>query len=392
MFTIQMLDKISPLGLDMLSGDLYELLTEASNPDAVLVRSFNMLERELPEKLKAIARAGAGVNNIPIDRCTDRGIVVFNTPGANANGVKELVLTSLFLSSRRIVQGINWAQSLKSEGDAVPKLVEKGKSKFEGPEIKGKQLGIIGLGAIGAMVANDAVALGMNVVGYDPFISVDAAWGLSSCVIRETSLDRLLATSDYITVHVPLDGKTKGLFNKDKFAIMKKGIRIVNLARGGLVVNQDLLAALEDGTVACYVTDFPEADLLGNDKVIPIPHLGASTPESEENCAMMAVKQLRDFLEKGNIKNSVNFPNVALELSGNIRLTITNINIPNMVGQFTTALAENKINISDIVTHHKDNIGYSIIDIEGNLTPEVVQRIRKIEGVKTVRVIQNGNY
>jgi D-3-phosphoglycerate dehydrogenase / 2-oxoglutarate reductase len=387
MYTIRRLDNISSKGLNLLPENMYQVTPELTGCDGILVRSCNMLDMELPERLKAIARAGAGVNNIPIDRCTEKGIVVFNTPGANANGVKELVLAALFLSSRKVDEGIGWAQSLKGKGEEVPKLVEKGKSKFEGPEIKGKKLGIIGLGAIGVMLANDAIALGMEVGGYDPFISVDAAWRLSKEVARETSLDHLLATSDYITIHIPQDAKTKGMLNKDRFAVIKKGARIINMARGGLVVNSDLLEAVNDGTVACYVTDFPEDELLGNDRIITIPHLGASTPESEENCAIMAVKQLKEFMEKGNIRNSVNFPECSLEMSGNTRITITNRNVPNMVGQFTTALAESSINISDILTHHKGSIGYTIIEIDGELREGVVDRIRSINGVIAVRVI-----
>jgi D-3-phosphoglycerate dehydrogenase len=387
MFSIKTLNSISEKGLELLPGDMYQISNETSDPDAILVRSANMLDMELGGNLKAIARAGAGVNNIPIDRCTEKGIVVFNTPGANANGVKELVLTALFLSSRKIYQGINWAQSLKGKGAEVGKLVEKGKSQFEGPELKGKKIGIIGLGAIGVMVANDAIALGMDVVGYDPYISVNAAWGLSSSVVRETSLDHLLATCDYITIHVPLMESTKGMLNKEKFDIMKKGIRIINLARGGLVVNKDMLEAIENGTVACYVTDFPEDDLLGNENVITIPHLGASTPESEENCAVMAAKQLSDFLEKGIIRNSVNFPECDLVQSGNTRIITAHLNVPNMVGQITTVLAKYKINIVDMLTHHKNNIGYNIIDVEGHITGEIVENLKQIEGVKMVRVI-----
>lgn len=388
MYTIQMLNKISEKGLDLLAADMYKVSAEISEPDAILVRSAAMCDMEFPKNLKAIARAGAGVNNIPIDRCTERGIVVFNTPGANANGVKELVITALFLSSRKIYQGISWAQSLKGKGEEVAKLVEKGKSQFEGPEIKGKKMGIIGLGAIGVMVANDAISLGMEVMGFDPFISVNAAWGLSSKVVRAASLDQLLSTCDYITIHTPLDSKTKGMFNKDKFKIMKKGVRIINLARGGLVDNKDILAAIENGIVACYVTDFPEDELLGNDSIITVPHLGASTPESEENCAVMAAKQLKDFLEKGIIKNSVNFPECELLQTGNSRLITAHQNIPNMVGQITTCLAENKINIADMVTHHKDTIGYNIIDVEGEINDNVIEGIKKIDGVKMVRVIR----
>ncbi|MCX7842394.1 MAG: 3-phosphoglycerate dehydrogenase family protein [Clostridia bacterium] len=388
MFTIQTLNKISSTGLDLLPRDVYEIASSITNPDAILVRSFKMLDMELPTNLKAIARAGAGVNNIPVDACTEKGIVVFNTPGANANAVKELVIASMLLASRKIVKGINWAQSLKGKGDEVAPLVEKGKAEFEGPEIKGKRLGIIGLGAIGVAVANDAVHLGMEVMGYDPFISVDAAWGLSRAVIKAQSLEQLISTSDYITVHVPLDNKTKGMFNKARFDIMKKGVRIINLARGGLVVNQDMMDALENGTVACYVTDFPEDELLGHEKIITIPHLGASTPESEENCAVMAVSQLKDFLEYGNIKNSVNFPDCSMLPTSNNRLIAANENIPNMVGQITTVLASSKLNIADMVHRHRGTIGYSIIDIEGPIPAETVERVRAIQGVKMVRVIE----
>lgn len=387
MLKIQMLNKISNCGLDLLPEDKYVVTLDETNPDGILVRSANMCDMELPSNLKAIARAGAGVNNIPIDKCTEKGIVVFNTPGANSNGVKELVIASLLLSSRKITQGINWAQSLKGKGDEVPKLVEKGKSQFEGPELKNKRVGVIGLGAIGVMVANDCCSLGMEVMGYDPYISVNAAWGLSSSVIRATSIDHLLSTCDYITIHMPLVKDTKNIFNKDKFAVMKKGIRIINLARGGLVCNTDLLESINDGTVACYVTDFPEDELLGIDEIIAIPHLGASTPESEENCAVMAVNQMRDYLETGMIKNSVNFPDCDMLPTDKTRIITVHCNIPNMIGQMTTILASNKINIADMLTRHKDGIGYNVIDIEGELTEDIVNKIRSIEGVKTVRVL-----
>lgn len=388
MFKIQMLNKISDCGLDLIPTESYEVASDIANPDAVLVRSANMLDMELPSNLKAIARAGAGVNNIPIDKCTEKGIVVFNTPGANSNGVKELVIASLLLSSRKINQGINWAQSLKGKGEEVPKLVEKGKSQFEGPEISSKRLGVIGLGAIGVMVANDAYSMGMEVMGYDPYISVKAAWGLSSSVIRATNLDHLLSTCDYISIHVPLTKETAGMLNKEKFDVMKKGIRIINLARGGLVNNTDLLEAIKDGTVACYVTDFPEDELLGIDEIIAIPHLGASTPESEENCAVMAVNQMKNYLETGMIKNSVNFPDCDMQPTDKTRIITVHKNIPNMIGQMTTILAANKINIADMLTRHKDTIGYNVIDIEGELTDNIVDQIRAIEGVKTVRVIK----
>jgi D-3-phosphoglycerate dehydrogenase len=387
MFKIKTLNKIANCGLELLPEDKYEVSTEITNPDAILVRSANLLEMELPGNLKAIARAGAGVNNIPIDKCSEKGIVVFNTPGANSNGVKELVIASLLLSSRKITKGIEWVQTLKGKGEEVTKLIEKGKSQFEGPEIKGKKIGVIGLGAIGVMVANDAVSLGMEVMGYDPYISVKAAWGLSSSVMRATNLDHLLSSCDYITMHMPLNSETKHMFNKEKFDIMKKGIRIINLARGGLVSNKDLMEAIESGIVSCYVTDFPDDEILGVDGIIAIPHLGASTPESEENCAIMAVNQMKAYLETGMIRNSINFPDCDMLPTDKTRIITVHCNIPNMIGQMTTILAAYKINISDMLTRHRESIGYNVIDIEGDLTDEVIEKIRSIEGVKTVRVV-----
>jgi D-3-phosphoglycerate dehydrogenase len=387
MFKIQTLNKIAMIGLDGFARDNYEIASEILNPDAILVRSADMHSMTLPPSVKAIGRAGAGVNNIPVDQCSKRGIVVFNTPGANANGVKELVLAGLLLSSRRIVPGIEWVRTLKGKGKEVGALVEKGKNDFVGPEIKGKKLGVVGLGAIGVMVANDALALGMEVAGYDPYISVEAAWGLARTVRRATSLDMLLAQSDYITLHVPLMDQTKGMLNRDKFALMKKGVRIVNLARGGLVKNADLLEALKAGAVGCYVTDFPDDDLLDVPNVIPIPHLGASTPEAEDNCAIMAVEQVRDFLESGNVKNSVNFPACALPVMGRNRIVVANANVPNMVGQITTVLAADKINIVNMMNKSAGELAYNIIDIDGDVAEEQVEKLRKIEGVITARLI-----
>jgi len=387
MFKIQTLNKIAMIGLEGFPREQYEIASEILNPDAILVRSADMHTMQLPASVKAIGRAGAGVNNIPVEQCSKRGIVVFNTPGANANGVKELVLAGLLLSSRRIVPGIEWVGTLKGKGKEVGPLVEKGKNDFVGPEIKGKKLGVIGLGAIGVMVANDAVALGMEVAGYDPYISVEAAWGLARTVRRATSLDMLLAQSDYITLHVPLMDQTKGMLNRDKFALMKKGVRIVNLARGGLVKNADLLEALKAGSVGCYVTDFPDDDLLDVPNVIPIPHLGASTPEAEDNCAVMAVEQVRDFLENGNVKNAVNFPACALPVMGRNRIVVANANVPNMVGQITTVLAADKINIADMMNKSAGELAYNIIDIDGNVAEAQVEKLRKIEGVITARLI-----
>ncbi|HEX7509995.1 MAG TPA: phosphoglycerate dehydrogenase [Chitinivibrionales bacterium] len=387
MYKIQTLNKIATVGLELFHREEYEIASEIVNPDAVVVRSFDMHETAMPASLKVIARAGAGVNNIPIDKCSAQGILVLNTPGANADSVKELTIASLFLSSRKIIQGIIWAKTLVGKGDEVPKLIEKGKSNFEGPEIKGKRLGVIGLGAIGVKVANDAIALGMEVTGFDPVISVEAAWELSRNIKRSLSLDSLLSKCDYITLHVPLNDKTKGMLNKDKFSIMKKGARIINYARGGLVNNEDLKAALKEGIVSCYVTDFADEELLKLDSVIAMPHLGASTPEAEDNCAKMAVTQVKNYLQFGNIKNSVNFPDCEMEPSGRTRITVGNHNVPNMVGQITTVLAGEKINIADLLNKSKGDLAYNIIDVDGSVNGAVVQKLKGIDGVIMVRVI-----
>jgi D-3-phosphoglycerate dehydrogenase len=387
MFKIQTLNKISPTGLDKLSHDLYEIASEIIHPDAIIVRSHKMHDMELPESLQAIARAGAGVNNIPIDRCSERGIIVFNTPGANANSVKELVLAGLFLTSRDILGGIAWAQCLAGKGDAVPKLIEKGKSQFVGPEIRGKKFGVIGLGAIGVMVANDAASLGMEVTGYDPFISVESAWGLSRDIKKARGFENLLSESDYISLHVPLDDETHEMINHSRFAIMKKGVRLLNFARGGLVSTADLKEALQKGIVQKYITDFPDEDLLNIEGVICVPHLGASSAEAEENCAIMAATQLKEFLEKGNIRNSVNFPECDMDMRGDRRLVVANRNIPAMVGQITAVLADDRINIVDMLNRSRGDLAYNIIDIDGEISDTSVGKIRKIDGVLMARVI-----
>ncbi len=387
MFKVQTLNKISSAGLDLLPRDTYEVASEFTRPDAIILRSFKMHEMELPASLKAVARAGAGVNNIPIEKCSDKGIVVFNTPGANANGVKELVILGLLLSSRKVFQGLVWAKSLVGNGDQIPKMVEKGKSQFAGPEILGKKLGIIGLGAIGCKVANDAHALGMDVKGYDPFISIDSAWFLSNNVKKASGLEEIFHDSDYISINVPFNDATRGMFNAEKFGQMKKGVRILNFARGGLVNNQDLLKAIDAGIVAVYVTDFPDEELLQNENVIGLPHLGASTPEAENNCAMMAANQLRDFLETGNITNSVNYPDCEMDFSGTSRLLIMNKNVPQMVGKITGVLAEKEINISNLLNKHRDGYAYNIIDIDGDIAEDDVNKIREIDGVINVRVL-----
>jgi D-3-phosphoglycerate dehydrogenase len=393
MFKIQTLNKIAPEGLAIFPRDNYEIASEILNPDAILVRSAEMGELAIPETVKAVARAGAGVNNIPVAKYTEKGIVVFNTPGANANAVKELVLGALIFSSRPVHKAAIWAKGLAGKGDEIPELAEKGKSQFVGPEIKGKTLGVIGLGAIGAMVANDAVTLGMNVIGYDPYISVDAAWSLSRAVHKAESLDSLLAKADYITVHVPQTNDTKGFINADKLRIMKKGVRILNFARGGLVNNADIIAALNEGKVACFATDFADEELLKLDNVICLPHLGASTPEAEDNCAFMAVNQLIDFLENGNIVNSVNFPKCRIDgciPEKGARLCIANRNVPNMIGQITSILAGAKLNIASMTNQNRADVAYNLIDVEDRVNANVLANLKDIDGVIGVRVIEGG--
>jgi D-3-phosphoglycerate dehydrogenase len=386
MYRISLLNKISEKGLKLFT-EKYEYQADLPDPDGVLVRSKEMKDMPLPSSLKAIARAGAGVNNIPIDKCSEKGIVVFNTPGANANGVKELVILGMLLACRNVVDGIAWARSLVGEGDKVPDLIEKGKSKFAGTEILGKKLGVVGLGAIGTMVANAAEGLGMEVWGYDPYLSIEAAWKLSRTIQKAPTLDKLLAESDFITLHVPQNKDTKGFINAEKFALMKKGVVLLNFARGGLVDTPSLKKAVADGIVSCYVTDFPDEEVIKTDKVIPIPHLGASTEESEENCAIMAAMQLMDYLENGNIKNSVNFPECMLERSGHTRITIANKNEPGMIEKITRLLAQNKINITDMINKSKGNVAYNIIDVDGKVSDELTKQIQSVEGVITVRVI-----
>ncbi len=384
MFQIQTLNKISEAGLDRF-GSNYVCGDQMESPDAVLVRSASMHETAFPPTLKAIARAGAGVNNIPVEKCSEKGIVVFNTPGANANAVKELVIAGLLLSSRKIVPAIQWAKTLKGEGANVSKLVEKGKGAFVGPEIRGKKLGVIGLGAIGILVANAASALGMEVYGYDPYLSVNAAWGLSHKVHHAMTLDEIFTTSDYITVHVPLTPDTKEMIHAGTLATMKDGVRILNFARGDLVNDADVLAALQSGKMAAYVTDFPSDDMLDVENVIAIPHLGASTPESEDNCARMAADELINFLENGNIVNSVNMPTVDMPRVGDARICVIHKNIPNMLTQISAVVSEAGINIENMQSVSKKDYAYTILDTAGKV--ESGDRILAIEGVVSVRII-----
>ena len=388
MFRIQTMNKISPLGLELFPRDKYEVASEIPNPHAILVRSKDLHSTVIPDSVLAIARAGAGVNNIPIPLCSSRGIVVFNTPGGNANAVKELVFAALLISSRNILGGWLWSLEIKGRADEVPDLVEKEKSRFEGPELRKKILGVVGLGAIGVKVANDALALGMRVMGYDPFISVDSAWNLSRRVMRADTLEGLLAKADYVTLHLPLADTTRGLFDAEKFRIMKKGARIINLARGGLVNEADIINALNSGKLSAYVTDFPTAELLLCPHAFCIPHLGASTPEAEDNCAIMAAKELMDYLEFGAIKNSVNFPRCKLEFRSPHRLLVANRNIPNMVGQITTILAEASINITDLINHHHDEYAYHIIDTDQSIPQIQLEKLIDIDGVIKVRVLK----
>ena len=390
MYKIQTLDRISAKGLDNFPRDDYEIASEIVKPDAILVRSHDMLSMELDPSVKAIARAGAGVNNIPFKELGQKGVVVFNTPGANANAVKELVMLSLLLASRPVIAANKWTNTLAGKGTEIAGLAEKGKKNFIGQELKGKTLGVIGLGAIGAMVANLGIEFGMNVIGYDPFLSVDAAWKLNSAIKHAETMDTLFAKADYITVHVPETPDTKGTISANTIKNMKNGVRIINIARGGLVNNEDVLAAIKSGKIACMVTDFAAEELLNNDNVICMPHLGASTPEAEDNCAVMAVQQLRDFLETGAIKNSVNFPKCKMdsEIPANgTRLCIAHKNVPNMIAQFTSVLGEAKLNISGMVDQNRNDIAYCLIDVDGKVDEATLEALNKKEGVINVRPI-----
>lgn len=385
MYQIKTLNKISNVGLSKFDKEKYVYGDNVENPDAIMVRSASMHEMEMPKSLLAIARAGAGVNNIPIADCAKQGIVVFNTPGANANAVKELVICGMLLSSRKVTRAIDWCKTIKDEGDNVGKTVEKGKSAFAGPEIKGKTLAVIGLGAIGRLVANAAVDLGMNVIGYDPFLA-DASV-LKAGVTVNNNLDEVFPQADYITVHVPLTPDTKEMICAENIAKMKDTVRVLNFARGDLANSQDIIAALEDGKMAAYVTDFPNAELIGVDGVIAIPHLGASTPESEENCASMGALELIDYLENGNIKNSVNMPAVSMARTGVSRITVIHINQPNMIATITDTISKDGVNIASFEDKNRGEIAYSIIDADSEISAAVIADIEKIDGVIRVRVI-----
>ena len=384
MFNVLTLNKIAKCGLDQL-GDNYTITDDVNaDADGIILRSYKMHDMELPASLKAVARAGAGTNNIPIDKCSEKGIVVFNTPGANANAVKELVIAGMLLASRDVIGGVAWANTLT--GDDVDKQVEKGKSNFAGCEIKGKTLGIIGLGAIGILVANAATALGMDVIGYDPYLSVDSALKLSRHVKKANSPEEVYAVSDYITIHVPLMDSTRNTINAEAIAQMKDGVVILNFARGGLVNNTDIKKAISDGKVAKYVVDFADSETVNQPGIINIPHLGASTEESEDNCAVMAAQELADYLENGNILNSVNFPNCSLP-NGNVgRITIAHKNAPSVIAKFTDALSS--VNISDMINKSKGDLAYTIINTDHEIPAEAVEKLNSMDAVIKVRVIK----
>lgn len=387
MYAIKTYNKISKVGLDVFDKDKYVIADDVEAPVAALVRSAALHDETFPESLLAIGRAGAGTNNIPTDRCSEDGIVVFNTPSANANAVKELVLLGLLISSRKVVPAIEWAQGLKGNGAEVGKMVEKGKSAFVGPEIRGKKLGVIGLGAIGVLVANAANHLGMTVYGYDPFLSLQNAWNLSHNIIRADDLKVIYENCDYISLHIPLNKDTKDTIDASALASMKDGVRILNFARDGLVNSDAMLSALESGKVASYVVDFPTDEMIGVPGVVCIPHLGASTPESEDNCAVMAANELIDYVENGNITNSVNLPNVSMPRSGDVRISVIHRNIPKVLTSVTAVLGRDNVNIENMLNKSRGEYAYTLLDVGACETDEVMKHIYEVDGIIRVRII-----
>ncbi len=383
MIKIQTLNNISPVGLDKLPRDGYEVASEMSDPDAILVRSAKMHDMDISGNLKAVGRAGAGVNNIPLDKMSDKGVVVFNAPGANANAVKELVVSSMLLASRNICQAWNYVKGLPL--DNLKTAVEDGKKNYAGSELPGKTLGIVGLGAIGVQIANAAHALGMNVIGFDPSITIKSAWKLSSGVQQAISVDELFSQSDFVSFHVPLVEGTKNLLNEERIELLPDGATILNFARDGIIDEDALIAALDSGKVKYYVTDFPIDDKKNHDRVIALPHLGASTAEAEDNCAIMVVNQVKDYIENGNIINSVNFPEAVMPRAGKERVAITHKNVPNMVGQISTAIADSGANIVDMLNKSKDNVAYTLVDLESEISDTVIDNLKQVEGILTVR-------
>ena len=389
MYKIRTYNAISSKGLDRFATDKYHIGSDMADPQGFILRSHKLHDETVPEDLVAVARAGAGVNNIPVADYTDKGIVVFNTPGANANAVKELIVAGLLLGSRDIYGGMNYVQQLDHMDNAseMGKLLEKEKKRFAGSEIAGKTLGVVGLGAIGSIIANLGLELGMDVIGYDPAISVEAAWQLSSRVERMDSLEALLAKADFLTLHVPAIPSTKHLINSQTLGLMKNSAKILNFAREEIVSTEDMVAALDNGTIAGYISDFPAPDLLGRKDVLLMPHIGASTAEAEENCAVMAANQLMDFIENGNIRNSVNFPPTKMARNGGSRLTFANSNVPKVLGNVLSILADHEMNVVDMVNKSRNEVAYNIIDVEGDLTEQIIEQILEVEGVLRVRVI-----
>lgn len=385
MFKIKTFNKIDSDGLKVLNSDEFSINSSEETPDAILCRSYQLHNEVLPMSVKAIGRAGAGVNNIPVDKCTEKGIVVFNTPGANANAVKELVLTGMLMSARNIYQGIRYVTSLDVESDNISELVENNKSKFKGTELKNKKLGVIGLGAIGVLVANAAEKFGLTVMGYDPYLTVNRAWGLSSSVIQSENLKQLLSECDFISLHMPLNDKTRNFFDEEKINIVKNKCTILNFSRSEIVNTQSIIDALKSNKVYKYVSDFPTNDLIKLPNYLGFPHLGASTEEAEKNCALMISSQIKDYLQNGNIINSVNFPNCSLARSGVSRITIANNNIPNMVGQISSILASEEINIIEMLNKSKSDLAYTIIDLNKSVSSDLLSKIEAIPGVYFVR-------
>ena len=389
MHRIATLNAISGVIYEALKPSHYEISENAENPDAILVRSADCRKRELNENLLAIARAGAGTNNIPIDRCTEAGVVVFNTPGANANAVKELALCCMLMASRNVIEGVGWTKTLS--GDDIAVRVEQGKSQFSGHELAGKTLGVIGLGAIGVMVANAAYAIGMRVIGYDPFISIEHAWGLSRAINRANSLEEMLPVCEYVTIHVPLMDKTRNYISEHVLSCMKPGTMLLNLARGELVDNEALISAVESGILSRYVTDFPTEALLNRENIICVPHLGATTPESEENCARMAAEALEEYIRLGNIHNSVNMPECNLAPAGCFRICVMHKNSANMVGRITAIIGSADCNIANMINKSRGELAYTILDLDHEPAEEMIEKIAGISGVLRVRTMQTAN-
>ncbi len=388
MYKILTLNNISVAGLERLPRDKYEVASEIQRPDAILLRSFNMHNWPIPDSVKAIGRAGAGVNNIPVEEMSKRGVPVFNAPGANANAVKELVIAGMLIAARNLCQAWEFARGLEGDDAAISKQVEAGKKNFAGFELPGRTLGVIGLGAIGVQVANAAHALGMKVIGYDPEITVQSAWQMSSDVEQAAGVDDLLARSDFVTFHVPLVDATKHMINEERLRLMRDNVVLLNFARNGIIDDEAVVKALDAGKVYAYVCDFPSNLLKDHPRVVTLPHLGASTREAEENCAIMVADQVRDYLENGNVRNSVNFPKLYMKRGGEYRLAVVNANVPNMLGQISTALADAGLNIVDMINKSRGELAYTLVDVENEIGQECLDRIAATEGVLSVRVLQ----